>query len=168
MAGVTTEVPSPCFYFINRLIPNKKKRGGRQQAGEGNRVEQRAAGVTWKVNQGQGDQGHRRQRLVDSVQGELVEVVLALVNERQQDVPQEDITIEEEEEEEADEDRAPPGGEEEQRDLLHVAGGGQDPKVNRVEAQTAGQLQQQGLGLGAVAADQDLQGATKIKILWSN
>lgn len=124
-------------------------------------MEQRAASVTRKVNQGEGDQGHRRQRLVDSLQRELVEVVLALVNERQQDVPQEDITIEEEEEEEGGEDRPRPGGEEEQRDILHVAGGGQDPKINRGEAQAAGQLQHQGLGLGAVATDQDLQGPTK-------
>lgn len=48
---------------------------------------------------------------------------MALVNERQQNVPQEDVTIEKEEDEEGGEDRSTPGGKEEQWDLLHMAGG---------------------------------------------
>lgn len=116
-----------------------------------------AAGVTWEVDQGQGDQGHSTKWLVDSVHGELVEVALALVDKGHQDVPQEDVAIEEEEEEESGEDGSTPGGEKEQRDLLYMAGGGQETRVDRGKAQPVDQLQQQGLGLGAVAADEDLR-----------
>lgn len=56
--------------------------------------------VTWQVDQSQCHQGDGGQRLVDRHQWQFVEVVPSLVEVRQQDVPQEEVTIEEEEEEE--------------------------------------------------------------------
>lgn len=75
-------------------------------------------------------------------------------------MPQEAVTIEEEKEEEGGQDGASPGGEEVERDLLYVSGCTQTPQIRGTEAQSKGQLKQASFRVSAVAADQDLEGAT--------
>lgn len=73
-------------------------------------------------------------------------------------MPQEVVSIEEEEEEQGDQGGASPRGEEDERGFLNVSGCPQTPQIHGTEAQATGQLEHRGFRVGAVAADQDLEG----------